>query len=109
MCGPTDTASTRQVRPSAHPWPDRCPVGSGVPQADLPVLAVDDEENHHQRDDHGDGQTHGRDQDQKSKTSSITPSEGGCAATYPHAQSFALLVLRSEVCTKPRSFARVCV
>jgi hypothetical protein len=42
---------------------------------------VDGEENHHQRDDHGDGQTDGRDQDQKSKTSNITPSEGGCRAT----------------------------
>jgi hypothetical protein len=71
------------VRPPAHPRPDRCPVGSGVREAHLPVLAVDGEENHCQHDDHhGDGQTHGRDQDQKSRTSSITPSEGGCIATY---------------------------
>ncbi|MBV9449042.1 MAG: hypothetical protein JO345_24405 [Streptosporangiaceae bacterium] len=69
------------MRPSAHPWPDRCPVGSGVRQAHLPVLAVDGEENHGQRDDHhGDGETQGRDQDQGSWTSSITPSEGGCGA-----------------------------
>jgi hypothetical protein len=76
VCWRTCT-STRQARPSAHPQPDHCPIGSGVREAPPPVLAVDDKETHHH---HSDGETRGSDQDQGSRTSSITPSEGGCGA-----------------------------
>jgi hypothetical protein len=78
----TDTSSTRQVRSSAHPWPERRTLGSGVLQAPSPVLAADGTENHRQHDDHhGNGKTRPSDQDQGSRTSSITPSDGGCGAT----------------------------
>ena len=92
---------------SAHLWPDRGTLGSGVRQAHSPVLAVEGKENHRQHDDHhGDGKTRGGDQDQGSRTSSITPSDGGCGATEPHAQSFARLVLRWQVCVKSGGVAR---